>query len=54
MSDNLETKPCTRCQKPALECILKGSNTREGWHCPWCGNWDKAVGRERIVEGEKV
>ena len=45
---DLTTKPCPKCGNPAEECIWVEENVRQGWYCPQCGEFDKAIGRERV------
>ena len=53
MSD-LSEKRCEKCGGRMLEIIRQDSpKERQGWHC-MAGHFDKATGRERIVENPKA
>ena len=52
IENDISSKPC-QCGD-AMESVIKctsESNTRIGWYCPKCRKFDKAIGRERKVEG---
>jgi len=51
-TEDMHSKPC-QCGG-AMESVIKctsEANTREGWYCVSCRRFDKAIGRERKVEG---
>jgi len=51
-TDDISSKKC-ECggvMKSVIKCTPE-SNTRTGWYCPKCRKFDKAIGRERKVEG---
>lgn len=48
----LENKSC-HCGKVAVQVIGyddKDQPFRQGWYCPGCRGFDKAIGRERVVK----
>ena len=46
MPDEMKTKPCV-CGNKMREVINAEKGTRVGWWCPKCGEYDKAIGREK-------
>lgn len=51
VKEDLTTIPC-KCGGIAKEVIHAELNIRRGWYCP-CGIFVAAIGRERIVEGDR-
>ena len=41
----MKTKPCACGNK--MRQVINAENIRVGWWCPKCGEYDKAVGREK-------
>jgi uncharacterized Zn finger protein len=47
---DLSEKRCPSCGGNAIEIIRRENpKERKGWHCMNCGNYDNAIGRERII-----
>lgn len=50
---NLTTYDCP-CGQKAREVIWAEKKIRRGWYCRHCGNFIKALARERVIEGPPV
>lgn len=50
-SEDLKTFACP-CGQEAVEVINAESHYRRGWLCTACGEFHKALGRERLLEVE--
>ena len=47
----MKYKSC-RCGGTSTDVIYAEENTRVGWYCTQCKSFDKAIGRERLVDDE--
>lgn len=47
------TKRRCICGATATQVINAGENKRIGWYCATCGDFVKAIGRERVLPKEK-
>lgn len=55
----MKVKPCPKCKMDAEEIIAASMDEngqmqpckpyRKGWYCFECGNFDQAIGRERLI-----
>ena len=51
MVDTMTHIPC-RCGSKQEEVLNYETRTRVGWYCPKCGEFTRAIGRERKLEGD--
>jgi predicted RNA-binding Zn-ribbon protein involved in translation (DUF1610 family) len=49
--DTITHIPC-RCGSKQEEVLNYETRTRVGWYCPKCGEFTRAIGRERKLEGD--
>jgi predicted RNA-binding Zn-ribbon protein involved in translation (DUF1610 family) len=49
--DTMTHIPC-RCGSKQEEVLNYETRTRVGWYCPKCGEFTRAIGRERKLEGD--
>lgn len=57
MSDNLKTKDCPDCRAKMIQVIgydYADKPYRQGWYCPDCRAFEKAILRERTVTSADI
>lgn len=47
---DLAVRPCDGCGGTMEEVVYAQEGVRRGWYCPVCGEFVRAVWRERIIE----
>lgn len=53
MKENRLEKDCEQCHTENTDQVINTeTNTRQGWLCGDCGEFTKAVGRERVWKKE--
>jgi len=53
LDSELEEIYCPKCGKIAKQVILAEKNIRRGWYCDHCEHFEKAIFRERTLEGNE-